>query len=53
LRELFPSGAGRKSCPGAKFSVVAVELALANLMFMFDLSLPIEEKGEELDTNMC
>ena len=38
---------GRKSCPGAKFTVVAVELALANLMFMFDLALPNEEKGEE------
>ncbi|XP_052172526.1 cytochrome P450 736A117-like isoform X2 [Diospyros lotus] len=47
--ELIPFGAGRRSCPGAQFSLAALQLALANLMLMFDFALPGGERAEELD----
>ena len=47
--ELIPFGAGRRSCPGAQFSLAVLQLALANLMLMFDFELPARERAEELD----
>lgn len=38
--ELLPFGAGRRACPGINFAVSLVELALANLLFLFDWDLP-------------
>lgn len=49
--EWIPFGAGRRSCPGMQFSVVAMELALANIVYQFDLALPNGIKNEYLD--MC
>ncbi|XP_057787921.1 cytochrome P450 71A8-like [Salvia miltiorrhiza] len=38
--ELIPFGAGRRGCPGISFSIVAMELLLANLVQKFDWKLP-------------
>ncbi|KAK9069937.1 hypothetical protein SSX86_010335 [Deinandra increscens subsp. villosa] len=47
--EWLPFGAGRRSCPGMQFSVPAIELALANIVYKFDVELPNESKKEDLD----
>ncbi|KAF5808772.1 putative cytochrome P450 [Helianthus annuus] len=46
--EWIPFGVGRRSCPGIQFSVPVMELALANIVYKFDLSLP-GIKNEDLD----
>ncbi|KAI7732379.1 hypothetical protein M8C21_016335 [Ambrosia artemisiifolia] len=38
--ELLPFGAGRRGCPGVQFAIVMYELALANVIYKFNLSLP-------------
>ncbi|KAJ4788369.1 Cytochrome P450 [Rhynchospora pubera] len=48
--ELIPFGAGRRVCPGIGFAMPIVELAIANLLFKFDLS--IEDSGKEEEMNM-
>lgn len=47
--ELLPFGAGRRGCPGVQFAIVMYELALANVIYKFDLALPDGVKCEDLD----
>ncbi|KAH0462889.1 hypothetical protein IEQ34_007471 [Dendrobium chrysotoxum] len=47
--QLLAFGAGRRSCPGMKFSVTLIELAIANLVYVFDWKLA---KGEIEDIDM-
>ncbi|KAL1542025.1 cytochrome P450 71A9-like [Salvia divinorum] len=49
--ELLPFGAGRRGCPGINFSILVVELAVANLLFRFDWKLPEGISAEEVDMN--
>ncbi|KAJ0756415.1 putative cytochrome P450 [Helianthus annuus] len=52
--EWIPFGAGRRSCPGIQFSVPVMELALANIVYKFDMVLPNGIKSEDLDmTEVC
>ncbi|WMV21340.1 hypothetical protein MTR67_014725 [Solanum verrucosum] len=51
--ELIPFGAGRRGCPGIPFAIMVNELALANLMYRFNFSLPEGIKGEDLDMTEC
>lgn len=47
--ELIPFGAGRRGCPGIQFGVAIIELALANIVYKFDLALPNGVKDGDLD----
>ncbi|KAI3763174.1 hypothetical protein L1987_53625 [Smallanthus sonchifolius] len=47
--ELLPFGAGRRGCPGIQFAMVVNELALANVVYKFNLALPNGMKNEDLD----
>ncbi|KAM7481578.1 hypothetical protein LguiB_006161 [Lonicera macranthoides] len=47
--ELIPFGAGRRGCPGALFALVVIELALANLLYSFDIALPDGQRAKDLD----
>lgn len=47
--QLIPFGAGRRRCPGISFTVPIMELALASLLYRFDLELPGGIVGEEVD----
>ncbi|KAI3773650.1 hypothetical protein L1987_48180 [Smallanthus sonchifolius] len=45
----IPFGAGRRSCPGIQFSVPVMELALANIVYKFDMVFPKGIENEDLD----
>nr|XP_043637501.1 cytochrome P450 Tp4149-like [Erigeron canadensis] len=47
--EFTPFGGGRRGCPGAQFAIAVNELAIANLVYKYDLALPNGKAGEELD----
>lgn len=47
--ELLPFGAGRRGCPGINFSIPLVELALANLLFHYNWSLPEGMLAKDVD----
>ncbi|KAM7481564.1 hypothetical protein LguiB_006147 [Lonicera macranthoides] len=47
--EFIPFGAGRRGCPGVLFALVVIELALANLLYSFDIALPDGQRAEDLD----
>ncbi|XP_076913365.1 cytochrome P450 Tp4149-like [Bidens hawaiensis] len=47
--EWIPFGAGRRSCPGIQFSVPVIELAIANIVYKFDMALPNGIRNEDLD----
>nr|GEY27206.1 cytochrome P450 71A4-like [Tanacetum cinerariifolium] len=47
--EWLPFGGGRRGCPGIQFSVVIMELALANVVYKFDFLLPNGVKEKDMD----
>nr|XP_043637203.1 cytochrome P450 Tp4149-like [Erigeron canadensis] len=47
--EFIPFGAGRRGCPGIEFAIAVNELAIANLVYKYDLALPNGNGAEELD----
>ncbi|KAL4559751.1 hypothetical protein LXL04_031896 [Taraxacum kok-saghyz] len=47
--ELLPFGGGRRGCPGISFATIIFELALANVIYKFDLGLPDGVKDKDLD----
>ncbi|XP_022000566.1 cytochrome P450 Tp4149 [Helianthus annuus] len=47
--EWLPFGGGRRVCPGINFSVPVIELAIANIVYKFDMVLPNGVKNEDLD----
>ncbi|MFS8018451.1 putative cytochrome P450 [Helianthus anomalus] len=47
--EWLPFGGGRRVCPGINFSVHVIELAIANIVYKFDMVLPNGVKNEDLD----
>ncbi|KAJ0966911.1 hypothetical protein J5N97_023828 [Dioscorea zingiberensis] len=47
--ELTPFGAGRRICPGIQFSILIIELTIANLVHLFDWALPGSMAVEDLD----
>ncbi|KAJ8752070.1 hypothetical protein K2173_001097 [Erythroxylum novogranatense] len=51
--QLIPFGAGRRGCPGISFAIATNELLLANLVNLFDWTLPGGASVDDLDMNEC
>ncbi|KAK9117355.1 hypothetical protein Sjap_016302 [Stephania japonica] len=47
--DFIPFGSGRRMCPGSTFALSIVELAIANLLYLFNWELPNGGIKEELD----
>ncbi|MQM18680.1 hypothetical protein Taro_051675 [Colocasia esculenta] len=49
--QFLPFGAGRRICPGMSFTIITMELALANLLYIFnwDLSDDMMKEGIDMD----
>ncbi|KAK1354940.1 (+)-menthofuran synthase [Heracleum sosnowskyi] len=47
--DFIPFGAGRRGCPGIQYAMAINELALANLVHIFDFALPDGKRLEDLD----
>nr|QCY52060.1 cytochrome P450 CYP71AR3 [Valeriana officinalis] len=47
--EYTPFGAGRRGCPGIQFALAVTELALATLLYRFDIALPPGKRAEDMD----
>ncbi|KAL8093869.1 psoralen synthase-like isoform X2 [Apium graveolens] len=47
--EFIPFGAGRRGCPGIQYAMAIDELALANLVHIFDFALPDGKRFQDLD----
>jgi cytochrome P450 len=47
--EYTPFGAGRRGCPGIQFGMAVTELALATLLYKFDVALPPGKRAEDMD----
>jgi len=47
--QFIPFGAGRRICPGMQSGILVVELALANLLYLFDWELPNGMSKEDID----
>ncbi|PRQ17175.1 putative cytochrome P450 [Rosa chinensis] len=47
--QLIPFGAGRRICPGIQFAMAINEIALANLVYNFNWTLPGGAKCEDLE----
>ncbi|XP_020246290.1 cytochrome P450 71A1-like [Asparagus officinalis] len=47
--EFIPFGSGRRICPAMNTGVIIVELALANMMYVFDWELPGGMRREDID----
>ncbi|KAL0307931.1 UNVERIFIED_CONTAM: Retrovirus-related Pol polyprotein from transposon opus [Sesamum calycinum] len=43
--EMIPFGGGRRGCPGTGMGLISAELALANLLYSFDWTLPAAAPG--------
>ncbi|KAL0456877.1 UNVERIFIED_CONTAM: cytochrome [Sesamum latifolium] len=47
--EFLPFGSGRRVCPGMTLGIAGVELALANLLYLFDWNLPVGIVEDDVD----
>ncbi|KAM0937041.1 putative ent-isokaurene C2/C3-hydroxylase [Dioscorea sansibarensis] len=47
--EFIPFGAGRRICPKMQLGVVAVEIALANILYHFNWELPCGMCHKDID----
>ncbi|KAG6516665.1 hypothetical protein ZIOFF_027138 [Zingiber officinale] len=45
----LPFGAGRRGCPGIGFSMVALEVVLASLLYYFDWEMPDGMSSDEME----
>nr|WET52742.1 cytochrome P450 71AT245 [Callicarpa americana] len=48
---LVPFGSGRRICPGMLMGLANVELAVANLLYLFDWKLPPGMQEQDIDTD--
>uniref|UniRef100_A0A0E0JFW2 Cytochrome P450 n=1 Tax=Oryza punctata TaxID=4537 RepID=A0A0E0JFW2_ORYPU len=48
---LVPFGAGRRGCPGVGFAVLAMEMALASLLYNFDWETRVVDRRSEFRTS--